>query len=318
MGRQSDRPTRPPLPLLRNETVIQEQPDQRGITERYTDEALQFIRKNQDGPFFLYLAHMYVHLPIYVEERFEKDSRNGRYGAAVATIDWATEVIVGELDRLGLAEDTIVIFTSDNGALAPGIDGAGSNAPLRDAKGTTWEGGQRVPCIMRWPGRIEAGLEVHEMATAMDLLPTLAPWCGASAPVDRVIDGEDISGLVVGGGQVPDPERPFLYVKGGDIEAVRSGRWKLHVHKRGRAIAELYDLRADVGETTELAASHPEVVDALTSMVEAGRADIGDEATGTIGSGTRAIGRVAEPVPLASVDPTDPATMAEYDLPHRG
>ncbi len=308
----------PPLPLMDGGEVLECQPDQASLTGRYVERCVQFLREEREAPFFLYLAHMYVHLPIYVEEHFHEQSRNGAYGAAVASIDWATKVIVDELEQLGLAENTLVIFTSDNGALAPGADGSGSNLPLRASKGTTWEGGQRVPCIMRLPGRIPAGAVVTEMATAMDLLPTFANLCGVEAPSDRVIDGNDISALLGLGGQAPASDRPFFYIGGANIEAVRVGRWKLHIRKGGTALCELYDLHADIGEANDVAGAHPDVVAALLLRVDAARVDLGDEASGITGAGTRPIGRVDNPVPLTSADPNDPATMAEYDLPYRG
>ncbi len=308
----------PPLPLMEGSQVLECQPDQASLTGRYVERCVQFLDDHRDEPFFLSLAHMYVHLPIYVEERFQAQSRNGSYGAAVASIDWATKVIVEELERLGLTENTLVIFTSDNGALAPGADGSGSNAPLRASKGTTWEGGQRVPCIMRWPGQIPADSVVAEMATAMDLLPTFAAICRADAPNDRIIDGSDISTLVGLPGDPPDADRAFFYIGGANIEAVRVGRWKLHVRKGGAELFELYDLDADIGESTNVADQHPEIAARLLATIEAGRVDLGDGATGIIGRGTRPIGRVDNPVPLTALDPDDPATMAEYDLPYRG
>ncbi len=144
----------PPLPLLSDDEVIEQQPDQAALTERYVTEAVRFLRDARHDPFFLYLAHLYVHVPLYVQERFARESANGAYGAAVAAIDWATAAILHELHELGLDDDTIVIFTSDNGSR--GVDG-GSNEPLRGAKTTTWEGGMRVPCLVRWPGTHRTG-----------------------------------------------------------------------------------------------------------------------------------------------------------------
>ncbi len=308
----------PPLPLMEGTELVECQPDQASLTGRYVERCVDFIENHQDEPFFLYLAHMYVHLPIYVEERFHEGSRNGAYGAAVASIDWATEVIIETLDRLGLADDTIVIFTSDNGALAPGFDGSGSNAPLRASKGTTWEGGQRVPCLVRWPGQVPAGTIVSEMTTALDLLPTLAAACGAEPPADRIIDGDDIRGLLGLDGPTPSADRSFFYIGDANIEAVRVGRWKLHVRKGGKEICELYDLVDDVGESVDVADDHPDTVADLLARIEAGRHDLGDQAAGITGTGTRPIGRVDNPVTLTVVDPDDPATMAEYDLPYRG
>ena len=309
---------RPPLPLMDGTEVVEEQPDQASLVGRYVERAVRFLRAERDGPFFLYLAHLYVHLPIYVQERFLASSRNGAYGGAVEAIDWATGVIVHELRRLGLEERTLVIFTSDNGALAENRGGSGSNAPLRGAKGTTWEGGQRVPCLMRWPGRIEPGTVVDQMATSLDLFPTIASLAGAAIPRDRHLDGAPLGALVGFDGEAPDAERPFVYILDGSIEAIRSGRWKLHVRKRRREVLELYDLSADVGETTDVLAAHPDVVARLRALLDDARRDLGDEATGTVGTGVRPIGRVAEAKPLTTFDPDHPYYAAEYDLPHRG
>ncbi len=308
----------PPLPLMEGSELVEAQPDQASLTGRYVERCVRFIGDHADTPFFLYLAHMYVHVPIYVEQRFSDRSRNGAYGAAVASIDWATAVLVDEIERRGLGDDTLIVFTSDNGALAPGPDGAGSNAPLRDAKGSTWEGGQRVPCVMRWSGQIPAGTVVTEMATALDLLPTFARLCHAESPTDRVLDGDDISGLLGLGDAVPDADRAFLYVGGGNIEAVRVGPWKLHVRKGSVEMSALYDLSTDVGESIDVAAEHPGVVADLTARVEAARRELGDQAAGIIGTASRQIGRVDNPITLTTFDPNDPVTVAEYDLPYRG
>ena len=309
---------RPPLPLMDGTSVVEEQPDQASLVGRYVERAVRFLRASQDRPFFLYLAHLYVHLPIYVQPRFLAGSVNGAYGGAVEAIDWATGVVLHELHRLGLDERTLVIFTSDNGALAEARGGSGSNAPLRGAKGTTWEGGQRVPCVMRWPGRIAPGTIVESMATSLDLFPTIAGLAGAAVPDDRGIDGVPIGGLVGLGEAVPDAERPFFYLLDGTIEAVRSGRWKLHVRKRRHERLELYDLSVDVGETDDVHADHPDVVARLLALLDEGRADLGDEATGVVGRGVRPIGRVDDPQPLTTFDPDHPYYAAEYDLPHRG
>jgi arylsulfatase A-like enzyme len=309
---------RPPLPLMDGEDLVEGQPDQAELTGRYVERSLRFIRDNADGPFFLYFAHMYVHLPIYVQERFLDESRNGPYGAAVASIDWATGMVLDELDRLGIADDTIVIFTSDNGALDPAKGGSGSNAPLRNHKGTTWEGGQRVPCIVRWPGHVPEGTTVSGIASSLDLLPTLARLAETTTPDDRIVDGADIGGLVGLGVPEPDTDRAFFYIGDGNIEAVRSGRWKLHVRKRRHEMCELYDLIDDTAETTDVADDHPDVVERLTALIDAGRIDLGDQATGVPGAGVRPIGRVDDPQPLATFDPDHPYFMAEYDLHHRG
>ncbi len=315
-------PHRPPLPLLDDDDVIEAQPDQASLTERYLEHAVRFMRAEQDGPFFLYFAHMYVHLPIYVQPRFLEQSDNGRYGAAVESIDWALDVVLAELARLGLDENTVVIFTSDNGALDR-PDG-GSNGHLRGSKGSTWDGGQRVPCVVRWPGTIEAGREASTVATAMDLYPTIARLAGATVPDDRVIDGVDLVEVLLDGADETVRES-FVYMVGGTISAVRVGRWKLHVRRRSTGgyrhfdeVLELYDMKADPGETDDVADQHRDVVADLMVHIEAARADLGDEATGTTGSGIRPIGTVDDPQPLTVFDENQPYYMAEYDLADRG
>ena len=311
MGRQVGREAFPPLPLLRGRDVIQEQPDQSGLTERYTEEAVRFLRDNRERPFFLYLAHMYVHLPLFVPERFLDASRNGGYGGAVAHIDWTAGVIFDELKHLGLDDDTVVVFTSDNGSRVR--DGGGSNAPLRGTKGTTWEGGMRVPCIARWPGRIAAGRECNALASAMDLLPTLVNVAGGNVPTDRKLDGHDMADLLFTDAGSSHYEC-FCYYRGNNLEAVRCGRWKLHFAKRGEACHELYDLVEDVGETTDRSADEPEVVARLQAIAEQVRADLGDEARGVAGAGIRPKGEVADPKPLTEYNEDHPYMIAMYDL----
>jgi arylsulfatase A-like enzyme len=304
----------PPLPLLLDDEVIEAQPDQASLTARFVEESVRFLRANRDRPFFLYLAHIYVHVPIYVQERFARDSRNGTYGAAVASIDWAAGVLLAELDRLGLADDTIVVFTSDNGSRAK--DG-GSNVPLRGAKGTTWEGGMRVPCIVRWPGRVPAGTECSALTTAMDLYPTLAALAGASVPADRTIDGRDITALLTGESD-ESPHECFAYYRGENLEAIRAGRWKLHLARRGVGIEELYDLAADVGETHDVSAEYSDVVARLHALAARVREDLGDARLGVKGAGVRPVGEVEEAVTLTTFDPDHPYYIAEYDLLDRG
>lgn len=298
----------PPLPLLLDDTVIEQQPDQASLTERYVVEAVRMMRESAAQPFFLYLAHLYVHLPIYVPERFARDSQNGTYGAAVESIDWATDVILHELRELGLEHDTIVIFTSDNGSRL-----AGSNRPLRGIKGTTWEGGMRVPFIVRWPARIAPGRVCNELATSMDLFPTLATCCGATVPSDRTIDGRDITDLWIDETAV-SPHEAFFYYLRNDLEAVRAGRWKLHVAKHGAAYSMLCDLDADPGETTDVSRQHADVVAALGAHAERARQSLGDARLGRVGADVRPIGRVGNPRPLTTFDPDHPYYLAEYDL----
>ncbi len=316
MGRQKEDDVYPPLPLLRDEEVIQAQPDQRGITERYVEESVRFIRENKEKPFFLYFAHMHVHLPHYPPARFIAESENGVYGAAVAAIDWAADVLFDELQSLGLDDNTLVIFTSDNGSRAR--DEGGSNAPLRSTKGTTWEGGQRVPCIMRWPGVIPAGTECNELALSMDLHPTLAAITGATLPSDRTIDGKDIRPLMQAEKDAESPHESFFYYKRNSIEAVRSGQWKLHIRKDDEEMQQLYNLESDIGETENLYAQHPEIVADLQTKIDACRRELGDDATGISGANVRPIGRVENPDTLTHYDPEHPYMIALYDLKERG
>ena len=316
MGRQNEDDKYPPLPLLRDEEVIQEQPDQTSITERYVEEGVRFMRENRDGPFFLYFAHMYVHLPIYVPNFFLEKAANGPYGAAVECIDWAAGVLLHELKRLGLDENTLVVFTSDNGSRARGE--GGSNDPLRGTKGTTWEGGQRLPCIARWPARIPAGGVCRELATSMDFLPTFAALADLEPPQERVIDGKDIRPLMFCEEGAKSPHDAFFYYKRTNIEAVRSGKWKLHIRKDENEVEELYDLEADIGESENRYAENPDVVRDLMGKVELCREDLGDEAVGVEGKSVRPVGRVENPDTLTHFDREHPYIIAMYDIKDRG
>ena len=322
MGRQSGTPTDerghqrgyPPLPLMLDDTVLEQQPDQASLTVRYLDEAIRVIRRPSDRPFFLYFAHMYVHLPIYVQERFARASRNGAYGAAVETVDWVTAVLLHELRACGLDDSTIVVFTSDNGSR--GLDG-GSNAPLRGAKGSTWEGGMRVPCIVRWPGRVAPGRTSDGLVTSLDLVPTLAALCGADLPKDRTIDGVDVSALLLDA-DAPSERNAFWYYRMNDLEAVRVGRWKLHLSKAGHPITELYDVVDDPSESVDRAAQMPDEVARLTAIADDARRTLGDARLGIAGTDRRPLGRVDHARTLTTYDPAHPYFEAEYDLPDRG
>jgi len=294
----------PPLPVLENEKVIEQEPDQRELTQRYTARAVQFITQNKDRPFFLYLPHTMPHWPQYSSERFAGKSRNGKWGDAVEEVDWSTGVILDTLQQLKLDSKTLVIFMSDNGGATR--HGA-SNAPLRGAKGSTFEGGQRVCCVVRWPGRIPAGTTVDALATSMDWLPTLAGLAGARLDSQRKIDGKDIWPLLSGTEGAASPHAAFFYYKMDTLECVRSGRWKLRVAVRGRNQAQqkpftpvLYDLEADIGESRDVAAQHPQEVARLQKLAAAARIDLGDR--GRPGKNQRPAGMVAEARGL-----TDPA-----------
>ncbi len=298
---QKDRPTKlyPPLPLLRMEKVIEEEPDQRLITQRYTREAIAFIERNKARPFFLYLPHTMPHWPQYSSERFAGKSANGKWGDAAEEIDWSTGEILKALKANDLDKKTMVIFMSDNGgALRHGA----SNKPLKGGKGSTWEGGHRVPFVVRWPGAIPAGTSSDAMATSMDLLPTLAKLAGTKPPGDRKIDGKDIAPLLLAKPGAATPHKAFYFYARGQLHAVRSGDWKLFFTRgkltpKGEPVA-LYNLASDIGEASNVLDDHPGVAKRLAKLAEGMRADLGDDLTGAKGSGTREPGFVQNAKPL--------------------
>jgi len=297
-----------PFVLHRDETVIEPHPDQKTLTEQFTEEAVKFVRAKRDQPFFLYLAYSAPHIPLHVSDRFRGKSARGLYGDVVECMDWGVGEVLKALDETGLADRTLVVFTSDNGPDTRGpYDKRGQAFPLRAAKATTREGGVRVPCLMRWPGRIPAGLVCREIASAMDVLPTVAGIAGAQPPQDRIIDGKDILPLMTKPG-APSPHDAFFYYYGEKLEAVRSANWKLvfprtamddtpYERKPGTAKGALlpealYDLTADVGETTDVIGKHAEVAARLRALSERMREDIGDSATNQKGKNRRPVGRV--------------------------
>ncbi len=301
----------PPLPLIDGEKAIEHNPDQSQLTTRYTERAIDFIERNKDRPFFLYFPHTMPHMPLHVSEKYKGKSARGLYGDVIEEIDWSVGQILATLKRLGLNEKTLVIFTSDNGPwLHYGPEHAGSALPLREGKGTTFEGGFREPCIMRWPGKIPAGATCKEVAATIDLLPTIAKLIGVELPKDRTIDGKDIWPLMSGQPGAKSPHDALAYYQGKHLQAVRTGRWKLHFPhaywkivvpgtggKRGRAVQDriglaLFDLENDVGETTNVADQHPDVVKRLTELAEQFRNDLGDSGTRRKGKNVRRPGRV--------------------------
>ena len=298
-----------PLPLLRDEEVIQQQPDMAALTERYTERAVEFIRGRRDVPFFLYLAHMYVHLPHYAPERFLKESKNGEFGAVAACLDWSTGVLLNELKECGIDDKTLVIFTSDNGGVS---SHGGSNDPLRGKKRATWEGGVRVPCIFRWPGSIPAGAVYSELACSLDFFSTIAKVAGAAADIQNKIDSLDVSEAIFSGGE--NPRKVFFYYYMNNLEAVRSGKWKLKTRNADEVTRFLFDLEDDIGETRNVYDEYPDIVAELSMLMEICREDIGDEAEGINGKNVRSIGRVDNPVELTCYDPEHPYIVAMYEI----
>ncbi|MFH5802826.1 sulfatase [Alienimonas sp. DA493] len=254
--------------LLRNEASVESPVDQTTLTQRYTEEAVSFIHENKDRPFLLYLPHTMVHVPLFVtDDRWVEDPHEA-YRLAVEHVDWSVGEVLDALDELNLAENTLVVYTSDNGPWLSKRHHAGSAGPLRNGKGTTWEGGMRVPGLFRWPGVIPVGTTTDRVAGTVDLLPTLAEVAGAELP-DRPIDGHSLLGLLKDP-QAPSPhdEHGLFYYKNGRVEALRQGRWKLRFGGRNAANVELYDLDADVGESTDVADAHPDVVERMTAFAE--------------------------------------------------
>ena len=271
----------PPLPLLRNEEVIEEEPDQGLLTRRYTEEALAFMEENKERPFFIFLPHSMVHRPRYASPAFAGKSNNGLYGDIVEEIDWSVGKILRKLEDLDLDENSMVLFFSDNGGTSSTDTYQVSNAPLRGRKGTLCEGGFRV-CSLAWsPGLIPPKSACRELTTSMDLLPTFARLSGAKAPTDRIIDGKDITSLLRGEPEAKSPTQAFFYRRAKDLYAVRSGPWKLFVktYKWDNATipaGTLYNLREDIGETTDVSAHHPDAVTRLQALAHASRLDLGD------------------------------------------
>jgi len=269
--------------LLRDEKVIEAPAVQDTLTKRYTEEAIKFITANKDRPFFIYLPHTMPHNPVHASEKFRGKSANGIYGDAVEEIDWSSGEILAALNKLGIDNRTLVVFTSDNGA---SNQFGGGNGPLRGHKGSTWEGGMREPCIIRWPGKIPVGKTCDEVATTMDLLPTFARLAGTKPPTDRIIDGKNIWPLMAGTKGAKSPHEAFYYYQIDQLQAVRSGKWKLHLEleakKRnwGKPIPnsplQLYNLGADIGEKNNVADKNPDVVKRLLAFAEKARDDLGD------------------------------------------
>lgn len=277
----------PYLPLYLNSKVIEKNPDQNQITKRYTEFAIDFIEKNKENPFFLYFPHTMPHIPLGVSNQFEGKTEYGRYGDVIEEIDWSVGEILKTLKQYKLDDNTLVIFTSDNGPWLTYGDHAGKALPLREGKGTTFEGGMRVPCIMRWPGNIPSNFVNNEMATTMDLLPTIARLVGSNEPKDRVIDGKDIWELMSGSYKKNVTERTLFYHQGTALQAVRKGPWKLHFPHQYRHVGNapgtdgnpagqmeatigfsLYNLDDDIGESNNVVSAYPKIVEKLTGLAD--------------------------------------------------
>jgi uncharacterized sulfatase len=272
--------TNRPLELYRDSKPVERLGDQSDLTQRYTEEALKFIRASRSDPFFLYLPYSMPHLPVSARPPFAGRSRAGIYGDVIETIDWSAGQILGELKKLGLDNDTMVVFASDNGPwhdlpqrmYANGVEAwhTGSKGMLRGAKGSTWEGGFRVPGIARWPGVIPAGQTSADMASTIDLLPTFAAAAGAALPGDRKYDGSDLLPWLTG--SAPAPRQDFFYYLGAKLHAVREGPWKLRAPEKEPPA--LFHLDRDPAEMYDVRARHPEVADRLATRMQRMNAEL--------------------------------------------
>ena len=307
----------PPLPLIEGDrpVIADVTPDdQRGLTGRFADRAVAFIRRNKGRPFFFYLAPNMPHVPLFVAKGHEGRTGHGAYADAVAEIDDAVGKVLATLKELGLDERTLVIFSSDNGPWLSYGDHAGSAGPLREGKGTSYEGGIRVPMIARWPGHIPPGSTRREPVGTIDVLPTLAALAHAPPPA-RPIDGKDLTPWLIGDHANHGPhDALFFYYGDGQLQALRSGRWKLLFPHTARTMIgqapgggghpgkyrplpvglELYDLEADPGETTNLAARYPEVIRELQAKADGIREQLGDSLTKKAGNAVRPAGVAAD------------------------
>ncbi|TDB67344.1 sulfatase family protein [Arundinibacter roseus] len=304
----------PPLPLIEQDKVVGTNPDQRQFTTWFTERTIQFIKDNKRKPFFAYLAHPMPHVPLFVSDKFKGKSKQGLYGDVLMELDWSIGEIRKTLREQGLDKNTLLIVTSDNGPWLTYGDHAGSAGGFREGKGTTFEGGHRVPCLMEWPGVIPAGAVCNSMVAGMDILPTIAEATGATLPVKK-IDGVSLLANLKGKLDA-QPRQTFLYYyRKNSLQAVRHDNWKLVFAHPGRTNegflpgkggmpgkanenfnhqGGLYDLRRDPGERYNVEKEFPEVVAALTKIADEAREDLGDDLTQKTGANRRAVGRVNE------------------------
>jgi len=307
----------PELPLIRNNDKIRELKtldDQAELTTLYTETALDFIKRNKRNPFFLYLAHSMTHVPLAVSSKFKGKSEQGLFGDVMMEIDWSVGEIMKALEKNGIDKNTLVIFTSDNGPWLNFGNHAGSTGGLREGKGNSFEGGQREPCIMKWPGQIQEGTICNKLASTIDILPTLAAITNSPLP-EKKIDGVNILPLMLGD-ETANPRETFLYYyRKNSLEAIRKDNWKLVFAHPGRTYIGfkpgvdgfpgstnenfdfeegLYDLRRDPGERYNMKEYYPEVVAELKKLADEARTDLGDDIQNIKGQNRREPGRILE------------------------
>ena len=270
------------VPIIHNTTVVERPANQHTITQRYTDKAIEFIKSNRSKPFFVYLAHNLPHIPLYAGKKHLGKSRRGIYGDVIEEIDSGAGQIIQTLKDLGIEKNTLVVFTSDNGPWLPFHTHGGSAGLLREGKGSTFEGGMREPTLFWWPGKVVPGVQM-EMGTTMDILPTFSSLAGGKAPTDRILDGYDISPLLLGKTTKGERNNVF-YWRSEELYALREGPWKLHFITEGcygigpkkqvHENPELYNLEHDPSEKYNVASLHPEVVARLTATANQHREGI--------------------------------------------
>ena len=303
----------PHLPLIDKNEIINTQvsgKDQELLTTQYTERAVEFIKKNRDNPFFLYVPHSMVHVPLFVSDKFKGKSGAGLFGDVMMEVDWSVGQILETLRKHKLDKDTLVVFTSDNGPWLSYGDHAGSSGPLREGKGTMFDGGCRESTLMWWPGTVPAGSVCSTPAMTIDILPTVAELIGAKLP-DHKIDGKSIVNLVTGKND-KSPQEAYYFYYGQQLQAIRMGKWKLHFPHGYRTMAgrpggtggiptkysqakiglSLFNLEEDIGESTDVKAKHPKVVAKMQALGQAMRKELGDQ--GKKGSGQREAGRLAK------------------------
>jgi arylsulfatase A len=300
----------PDLPLIEGDEVAKLDPDQSQLTTWYTERAVKFIERHHDRPFFLYVPHSMPHVPLFVSSKYKGKTPGGLYGDVIAEIDWSVGQILDAVKRTKLDENTLVIFTSDNGPWLSYGNHGGSKGVFREGKGTAFEGGVRVPFVARWPGRIPNAAAGHLPAMTIDILPTLAGLAGASLPQDRIIDGRDMWPLLAGQPDTRAPHEVLYFYWGTELHAIRSGKWKLHLphpyqsleaagadgrpgkYVRKEIDLSLFDLEKDAEEATNVADQNPDVVKTLLEHAERAREDLGDSLVKRTGKNVRAAGTI--------------------------
>jgi arylsulfatase A-like enzyme len=263
------------VPLMENETIIERPANQHTITKRYTEKAVEFITLHKDEPFFLYFPHSMVHTPLFASEDYINTSPRGLFGDVMSEVDWSVGQIISTLEDLDIDENTLVIFTSDNGPWLIMLQHGGSAGLLTNGKGTTWEGGMRVPGIFYMPGTVQPGT-ISDIGSTLDILPTIAALTGASVPHDRPLDGYDLTPVLKE--KAKGHRDHFFYYRMQDIYAVRKGNFKAHYitetcyqkdnHKKIHETPLLFHLNHDPSEKYNLAESHPDVLDEINVLVE--------------------------------------------------